>query len=299
MRSKLGPVMAFVLAISVVLLNGCTDANLRKARQYQSEKKYDQAIQYYKLAVEKDGGNRSARYGLIETYSQKIIDEGANKITPEQVEQVMAELRPIAQPLMSDPNIKRYISMIYQMVAKRYAEEGRDDKVAEAWGKVIEIEPSFAEAHFNLGVALTKAGKIEEAIPHFEKAIELNPYFVKGYEAMGNALAGLGRNDEALKQYMKALELNPDDPAIHYGMGGAYYQSGNKAKAIEEYEKALELEPSYLYAYKPLLDLYKKAGDKKKVENTDKRWKEATAALIKARKEAPAADSSTEPSENL
>jgi tetratricopeptide (TPR) repeat protein len=44
--------------------------------------------------------------------------------------------------------------------------------------KAVELKPGFAEAHFNLGVALADRGQVEEAIAHYQKALEIKPDFV-------------------------------------------------------------------------------------------------------------------------
>lgn len=295
MHKRLSPALLSLVTAGLVLVFGCGDSNVNKAKALQAQKQYDQAIQHYQLALEKDPENKTARYGLIETYAQKVVDKGGEQLDPKYVEEVMADLEPVAQPLMSDQNIKRYISMVYQMLAKRYADAGQDDKVAEAWTKVIEIEPAFAEAHYNLGLALSLEGKYEEAIPHFEKSISLNPYFVKGYQALGDTLLRLNRNEEAGRQYLKALELNPDDPAIHHNLGVSYYNDGKTDEAIAEYQKALEIEPNYAFAYKSLHDVYEKAGDKEKVKEIDEKWKKMTEDYLQSLRESnPAA---SEPSE--
>ncbi|MBI5116734.1 tetratricopeptide repeat protein [Candidatus Poribacteria bacterium] len=274
------------LAVSLVLLSGCGDSNLKKARKFQEQKDYAQAIQYYKQALEKNPDNQSARYGLIETYALQLVSRPPQEVTPQLVEEAMVELRPIAQPLMTDPNVKRYMSLIYQMLAKRYAETGRDDKAAEAWTVVTEMEPSFAEAHYNLGIALSKTGRYEEAISRFEKAISLNPYFVKGYYAIGNALLHLNRNEEAVKQYLKALELNPEDPSTHHNLGVAYSRTGDNKKAVEEYKKTLEIEPNYYLAYRSLRDAYNEMNETKKAKEADKKYKEMSEALMQAQRAA-------------
>jgi tetratricopeptide (TPR) repeat protein len=262
------------LTLSIALLGGCTDANLKKGRKYQKAKDYDQAIHHFKLALEKDPENTSARYGFVETYAGKLIEEDQENPNPERIEQAMPELLPIAEPLMNDPNVKRYISLIYQTMARVYAEQDRHDKAAAAWGKVVEIEPSFAEGHHNLGVAKVKVGQYEEAISHFEKAIELNPYFVKGYYALGNSLVALNRNEEAVAQYLKSLEVNPDAPEVRHNLGIAYSRMGDTEKAIEELEKSIELAPGYLLPYSSLANIYTKQGEKEKAEEVEKRWQE-------------------------
>lgn len=282
-------------AVSIVFfLNACGDANLKKAKRLHNERNYEEAIQFYKLSLENDPENRMARYGLIEAYAQQLTDRSPEEITPEKVEKAMAELEPIAQPLMDDPTIRRYVSVIYQNVAKRYADEGRDDKAVELWTRIVDIEPSFAEAHFNLGVALVKTGKHEESLAHFEKTVKLNPYFYKGYYALGNSLLHLERYEEAANQYLKALELNPDDASIHSNLGLAYAALGEQEKALEEYRKAIELDPGHVYAYIGLRREYEKMGQPEKAQEVADEWKEYTETVLKARQEAEAGDASPE-----
>lgn len=274
MKDGLRIILFSGLMALVALISSCTDADLKKGRHYQREKDYDQAIHFFQLALDKDSESSSARYGLVETYAQKLIEQNERKASPEMIEEAMVELRPIAEPLMNDPNIKRYISLIYQAMAKVYADQERHDKAAEGWAEVIEIEPYYAEGHFNLGVATAKMQQYEQSMQHFEKTVELNPYFIKGYFAMGNSLIQLNRNEEAIKQFSKALEINPDDSEVRHNLAIAYSRMGNKEKAVEELEKVIETEPGYMLAYSSLAGIYANQGDTEKAEEVKKRWNE-------------------------
>ncbi len=267
-------IFALGLVASVVLIAGCTDANLKKARRYQEDKNYDQAIRYYQMAIRKDPDNRSARYGLVETVSEQLAQTPQDALTAEMVEQAMVEVRSAAQPLMDDANVKRYVSIIHQLLARRYAEQGEDDKAAEAWAEVIKIDPTLAEGHYNLGMALAKQGKSGEAIRHFEKAVDMNPYFLEGYLSMGNALISEQRFDEAVKNYQKALEINPDAPEARHNLAVAYSHLDKKEEAIKELEKAIELQPGFFMAYRSLSKIYKGMEDTEQVAEIDKRWEE-------------------------
>ena len=43
------------------------------------------------------------------------------------------------------------------------------------WERVLEIDPQFAQAHNNLGVAYEALGKTDEAIEAYKRATELDP----------------------------------------------------------------------------------------------------------------------------
>jgi Flp pilus assembly protein TadD len=53
--------------------------------------------------------------------------------------------------------------------------QGHWDVAAEGFRKAIKTDANLAEAHYNLGLALDKMGKHDEATTHFKKAAELAP----------------------------------------------------------------------------------------------------------------------------
>ena len=43
------------------------------------------------------------------------------------------------------------------------------------WEDALRIKPDYAEAHYNLGIALEQAGRTREAIQHYEQALTFRP----------------------------------------------------------------------------------------------------------------------------
>lgn len=70
-------------------------------------------------------------------------------------------------------------------------------------------EPSFAEAHFQLGVALSMLDRVEEAASAFKEALVVNPYHFAAAAALGHALAELGDLPAALHHYRRAQRMHP------------------------------------------------------------------------------------------
>lgn len=56
-----------------------------------------------------------------------------------------------------------------------HAGQGHWDVAEGHFRKALEVDPKLAEAHFNLGLALDKLDKHDEAKTAFEKAVELAP----------------------------------------------------------------------------------------------------------------------------
>ena len=72
-------------------------------------------------------------------------------------------------------------------------------------------QPTFAEAHYNLGNALNLLGRHADAAISYRRAIELRPDFADAHSNLGNALQDLSRLDDAVLCYQRALEIKRDD----------------------------------------------------------------------------------------
>jgi beta-lactamase regulating signal transducer with metallopeptidase domain len=66
-------------------------------------------------------------------------------------------------------------SAIVTNLANAYEEAKRYDDAVKTYRHALELNPTNASAHCNLGYALMQQGKVDEAIPEFQKAIELDP----------------------------------------------------------------------------------------------------------------------------
>ena len=86
----------------------------------------------------------------------------------------------------------------------------------------IRVDPSNAEAHFNLGMVFFEQGDLETAIREFREAINLDPNNVQARYRLALAFIKRGRYDRAVRELYQVLEINPDDARTHYYLGVAY-----------------------------------------------------------------------------
>ena len=107
----------------------------------------------------------------------------------------------------------------------------------------LEIEPDFAKAHYNLGVAFVQLGRVSEAIAHYNKALEINPNYAEAEYNLGIALLQIGRLNEAVSHYNKALVINPNYVEAHNNLGTALVQLGRVSEALAHFQKAMEINP--------------------------------------------------------
>lgn len=112
----------------------------------------------------------------------------------------------------------------------------------------LQVTSGNSLIHNNLGIALARQGRVEEAIAHYRDALTIDPMNVKSHINLGVALVDRGRLEEAIAQYWRALELQPDHPGVHNNLGNALVLLGKLDEAAMEFNRALEIKPDYYEA---------------------------------------------------
>ena len=74
----------------------------------------------------------------------------------------------------------------------------------------LKITENNYVAHNNLGLTLYKAGRINDAILHYNKAIAIKPDYAIAYNNRGNVYSQLKRHSNALEDLNEAIRLRPD-----------------------------------------------------------------------------------------
>ena len=149
-------------------------------------------------------------------------------------------------------------------------QQGKDPVPAlEAAAKYL---PDDAEAHSNLGNALRRARRPEEAMEAHRRALAITPHYPEAHNNLGSALQDLGRLDEACASYRRATELNPEFAMAHANLGGALWESGQPEAAVASYLRALQIKPDFLGALVPLAGALRDLGQ---AEAAEARFREA------------------------
>ena len=128
------------------------------------------------------------------------------------------------------------------------------------WWTTLEKNPDSWMGHNNIAISLLNAGRVEEAIAHYNKAFELNPTYGEAHYNLANSLVRLGRLDEAVAHYEKALEINPNNVPAHYNLAAIFRQNGRTDAAIDQYQRVLEIDPKHAGAHNNLGALLARAG---------------------------------------
>ncbi len=136
----------------------------------------------------------------------------------------------------------------------------RFEQAVENYNKVIEMDPTYAEAHLNLGLAyltLYQPGSVHEkdlfyargAIEAFQDYLLLDPgnEDVRGYLI---EMCQKSNNESfAIRYFEDEHRRHPDDVQTITLLGSLYTKLGDIDKAIEWMQKRIDLEPDNPEAY--------------------------------------------------
>lgn len=118
---------------------------------------------------------------------------------------------------------------------------GRMDSAAAAYRRALELDPTLAQAWVNLGGALLLKWDFKGAAEANEKALELNPGLVEAHFGLGQARLYLEQADEVVRCNRKVVELDPEHAAGHYYLAVGLLDQGDAAAAREELSQAMSL----------------------------------------------------------
>jgi tetratricopeptide (TPR) repeat protein len=98
------------------------------------------------------------------------------------------------------------------------------------------------------------AGDYQAAIRAFAVAIELDPTYARAFLNRGMAYGVIGNVQQAIEDYSRAMALTPDDAKLYYVRGLAFKRLGLVVEAITDLRKAADLQ------YRPARDLLRSEG---------------------------------------
>jgi tetratricopeptide (TPR) repeat protein len=127
--------------------------------------------------------------------------------------------------------------------------QGRLDEAIAQCSEALRIKPDYIKAHNTMGLALADQGNLEEAIAYYKQALQIKPGFAEGHNNLGNALVAQGKVQEAIAHYAEALRVYPGYASAHNNWGNALVAQGKVQEAIAHYAEALRVYPSYASAH--------------------------------------------------
>jgi Flp pilus assembly protein TadD len=109
---------------------------------------------------------------------------------------------------------------------------------------LVSDQPNDVSIRYNLGMALSDLGRLDEAEEHLSQACTLEPDFVNAKVALGVALQRHGRADEAIEMLRGAVRLDPENPWAHRNLGACLATANRLEDAERHLHTATVLNPA-------------------------------------------------------
>jgi tetratricopeptide (TPR) repeat protein len=104
--------------------------------------------------------------------------------------------------------------------------------------QVLATAPANLKALNLLGIALTSAGRADEAAARFQQALNVDPNFTPARKNLAINEFARGKLAEAQRDFEQVLARAPDDEVTHLHLGEIAFQRNQPREAVAHYEKA-------------------------------------------------------------
>jgi tetratricopeptide (TPR) repeat protein len=135
--------------------------------------------------------------------------------------------------------------------ARHEARYWKDDE--RLFRRALAVTEANSLAHNNLGTALLRQGRLEEAAEHFSASLRIRPDYDLADVNLGIVKGTKGDIAAAMKIFEEVLERDPANVLAHTNLGVAYITQGDLDAATRHLRQALRVEPYNLQARNNLL----------------------------------------------
>lgn len=160
--------------------------------------------------------------------------------------------RVLRKAVTADPNNAGYITNLGTAVLKL----NRIDEAIKLFEQAIAIDTESKDARVGLANALHEKNDPEASIAYFEEAVRRAPTIPGPLSHLGEALIEAKRYQEAVATLLKSLELQINFAPAHTNLGTAFQEMGMLDEAIECHKTSLLLDPKDIFAHNKMADTY-------------------------------------------
>jgi tetratricopeptide (TPR) repeat protein len=138
---------------------------------------------------------------------------------------------------------------------------GRIDEALQEAQKVVDLIPGEKVAHHQLGLCLYAKGRTKEAMTEFHRAIQIDPNYSYPIYQLGVCLKSLGELDGAMAEFRRAIRIDPNSAPAHAILGASLQYVGQVDEAMTELRHAIDLDPTMSVAYHELGVCFRVRGE--------------------------------------
>ena len=112
----------------------------------------------------------------------------------------------------------------------------------ELYHQVLTIKPDDGQIHLQLGNALVRQNRFDDAIASYQTALQFHPENFEIYLELAKTFEKQNQYEQAITSYRQAIELNPDNALAHRCLGDILAEIGQLPEATTSYRRALLLQ---------------------------------------------------------
>ena len=160
---------------------------------------------------------------LVTTYRPKMTQAYARKNIPSETQ-------------------KRNEKLLNQL-GQAYAsmEKGDFDAAETSLKKILQQRPTYSMAMQLLGHVYYRSERYQKAEEVYRQMIKNNEFDASAYNNLGQALSRQGRHQEALKELLHSEKLNPNNETVYINLSVVYAALDQPQKARETFMAAHRL----------------------------------------------------------
>ena len=108
--------------------------------------------------------------------------------------------------------------------------------------RAVALDPEMAEGWVSAGILAAEFdGDYEVGMLALRRAIELRPSYASAHQQLGSLLTNIGRVEEARRYFAKAVELDPLSWFFRFNYADNLFMGGETERARREYERTNEM----------------------------------------------------------
>ncbi len=154
---------------------------------------------------------------------------------------------------------------VYNSRGKAYSNQGDHPLAIADFKKAIELNPSFTDAHINLGISYAGSADCRRAIESFNTAVMQVPDRIKVYYNRGICYKSLGMHEAAIEDFARVIGSDLEDRSVIamalLNRGALLARPGMYQRAIDDFKHVVELDPGSALAYRNMAALYEMTGN--------------------------------------
>ena len=140
-----------------------------------------------------------------------------------------------------DPNVRK---QKYLESGTRFFEKGKYHEAAIQFSNAIQVDPDFAQAHYQLAQTYLKLQQYPPAYRELSVTVEKQPDNYPARIDLANLLIGGGEFKQAQEQLDVLAVKQPNNPLYHMALANYHAGLKDNAAALREMEKAIALDPN-------------------------------------------------------